>query len=208
MAIGMDRNQRIQVPTALAHRGRLAVLILLGAWLVHQLRYNLAIGHQSAEHSASHGHAYLDFTWPLLIGAAVIAVASWVFSLNRQKQARTDQPGFVNSWVKISLILIVLFAFQEGTEAIASTHHTHLLEGIFGSGGWVALPLSTLVGGVIALAIRGARAAHAFVSRTLRDFSPIHRSLPKVRRPDDVCSVRRFHVLASKLAGRAPPLTA
>jgi|SRR5215213_7557384 len=191
---------------ALADRSRVAVLAAMGAWLVHQLRYTLAVGGESAAHAEAHGHHYLDFTWPLLLGAVAVALGSWVFSLRRSQPSRAAAPDLGTVWIRASLALIAIFCAQETAEGLLAPHHPQLLEGIFGSGGWIALPLSALIGGAIALALRGAQAARAVAARLKQPAVPRRRR--GTRRRALAVRHRRSHVLAHKLAGRAPPLVA
>ena len=198
----------IRLPSRLAHRCRIVVLIALGAWLVHQLRYAFAPGGESAEHAAAHGHEYLSLTGPLLFAAVGLAAASWIFSLTRERLPRGGQLSTAAIWLRAALALLVVFCVQETAEGLLAPHHPQLIEGIFGSGGWIAVPLSAAVGGVIALALRGARAAREAVARACVRLSHPSRPQPSAKRVLDLCRPRRSHVLAAKLAGRAPPVAA
>ncbi len=195
-------------PSRLAHRGRIVVLLALGAWLVHQLRYTFALSHESAAHAEAHGHEYLSLTGPLLFAAVALATTSWIFSLTRERSPREHSLSAAAIWLRASLALLVVFCVQETAEGLFSPHHPQLVEGIFGSGGWIAVPLSVAVAGVIALAMRGARAAREAVARAHHHLGYPARPLLDPRRPSDLRRPRRSHVLAGKLAGRAPPLAA
>jgi hypothetical protein len=186
-------------------RWRVAVLVALGAWLVHQLRYALAHGDDAAAHAHAHSHQYLDFAGPLLVWAVAAASASWIASLARERDDRQPTP-LRSAWLRASAALILIYCVQETGEGLLAPGHPDVIAGVFGSGGWIALPLSILVGAAVALLLRGARAAREAVARARRV------DLPRILTPEPlvasrpVARVRRSHVLATKLAGRAPPL--
>lgn len=188
-----------------AHKIRVSVLLLLGAWLVHQLRYLVALGPESAEHAASHGHAYLSISGPVLICAVALALLSWFFSLKPVTE-RTEAAPFGSTWIRMSLLLAAIFAFQEASEAVSSTHHPQMMDAIFGSGGWISIPLSFLVGAAISLALAGARAARAAIARTLSvRVSRCGDQVVAAARPP-WAEFRKLPILATNLAGRAPPV--
>jgi hypothetical protein len=181
-------------------------MVAMGAWLVHQLRYALAHGAEAHAHAHAHSHQYLDFAGPLLILAVALATASWVLSLCRSADLAGRPSSVRAAWFRASLALILVYCVQESVEGLLAPGHPDVLGGIFGSGGWLALPLSVLVGAAIALALRGARAARAAVASArpeVRISEP-----PPVALPLEPARSPRSHVLATKLAGRAPPLTA
>lgn len=193
-----------------APRWRVAVLVALGAWIVHQLRYALVAGDHAA-HSHEHAHDYLTVVGPLLVWAVAIASASWVISLGRtdpRQQARGGAaPSRCGIWMRASAALIAIYSLQETLEGLLVPGHSNVLLGVFGHGGWIALPLSIAVAGAIALALRTARAAREAVARARRVALTVLVAQPPVAVAPRIELARASHVLATKLAGRAPPRT-
>jgi hypothetical protein len=56
----------------------------------------------------------------------------------------------------VSVSLLAMYSLQESLEGALATGHPGGLAGVFGHGGWVAIPLSAAVGLALALALRGA----------------------------------------------------
>src|SRR5215213_1108970 len=186
-------------------RWRVAILIAIGGCLVHELRYSIAFGSDAAVHLEAHGHQHLDFTGPLMAGAVAVIAASWIASLRRPiRDSERPPPGWP-VWLRTSVALIVLYCLQEIGEGLLAPGHPNVLAGVFDHGGWIALPLSVLVGAWITLALRGARAARAAVGRSARPKIAFARQC-RIAVPIEVHRSPRSHVLATKLAGRAPPV--
>jgi hypothetical protein len=82
------------------------------------------------------------------------------------------------------------------------------LAGIFGSGGWWALPASAAVGALITLLVAGARAVVGVVARLrARALSTGRAAMPTSPRSSGPPALRRAP-LAACCAGRAPPAQA
>lgn len=193
-----------------APRWRVAVLVALGAWVVHQLRYALAAGDHAA-HSHEHAHEYLTLAGPLLVWCVAIASASWVLSLGRTDPRRPPSnapaPSRRGVWLRASAALIAIYSLQETLEGLLVPGHSNALLGVFGHGGWIALPLSLAVAGAITLALRTARAAREAVTRARRVALTVLIAQAPVALAPRIELARSSHVLATKLAGRAPPRT-
>jgi len=189
-----------------APRWRVAVLVAMGAWVVHQLRYALVFSSDASAHVDAHAHQYLDLASPLLAWAVAAALATWVISLARP-DSRTGMTGSRAVWLRASTALILIYCAQETVEGLLAPRHPNVLLGVFGSGGWIALPLSVAVSAVLVLLLRGARMTREIVARTRRVVVALARLLPRVAMPRSVARRRLSHVLATKLAGRAPPRT-
>jgi hypothetical protein len=181
---------------------RVAILIAGGAFAVHQLRYGLPLP-GDISHSQVHAHGYLDFVGPVLVWALAAAIASWVLSLGAKSGAGELGP-IRCSWRRASLALILIYCVQEGVEGALAPGHSDLLSGIFSHGGWVALPLSVLVGGLVSLVLLGSRAVRRAVTRRPAP-GPRRRPGPRPLRPARTQARRPVPVLAANLAGRAPP---
>ena len=185
---------------------RPAALIAGGALAVHELRYGLA-GGGSAEPVAGHGYLPL-----VSLAAALLLVLAFAHLLSRVALARSGGPrepdglGPRAAWVFAAASLTAVFCIQELFEGLLATGRTDGLEAVFSEGGWTAVPLAVVVGGVIALVLGAARvavnAAARAGERRRRRRAPLalarHAELPSG-------ASRRPAVLAVHLAGRAPP---
>lgn len=191
----------------LASRSRVAVLVATGAWLVHQLRYALVFGGDASAHVDAHAHQYLDLVGPALAWAAAAALATWVLSLGRPDVEASRGGRLRAVWLRASLALVLIYGLQETVEGLLAPGHPNVLLGVFGHGGWIALPLAIVVGGAVALLLRGARAARQAVSRAPQLRVGVAWPALRLALPAAVDRVRSSHVLARKLAGRAPPRT-
>jgi hypothetical protein len=108
------------------------------------------------------------------------------------------------AWAAASAGLIALYCLQESVEGLLERGHPAGLAGVFGGGGWLAIPLAIVIGLVIALALRGADAALELARRPSP--RPQRRALPTVSvRPAAWAGPVR-NVAARHLAGRGPPL--
>ncbi len=122
---------------------RLAALLSVGALGVHQLRYLIAYGGDARSALAAQSHGYLVPLAPLLAGLVVVVLAELVA---RAARGGAPAPRFAPLWAGASLTLAAVFCAQEGIEGAPIGTH----------GGWVALPLATVIGLGIALLMRGA----------------------------------------------------
>jgi hypothetical protein len=191
----------------LAVRWRVAVLVAMGAWMVHQLRYLLLPAGDEPGHAQAHAHQYLDFAGPLLAWALAAALATWVASLARSDELARDGVRARAVWARAVAALVVIYSVQESVEGLLAPGHPNVLLGVFGHGGWIALPLAILVGGGLALLLRGSRAVREVVARARRVVVALARPVLRVALPRPVDRVRPPAPLATKLAGRAPPRT-
>lgn len=146
----------------------MAALVAVGSLAVHQLRFLLWYGHDSDRALSAQGHAYL-----MVVGPAVVAVAVFVFArfLDRlARGARTSAPGVGRLWLVLSAALAGMFCVQEWLEGALSSGHPDGLAAIAGHGGWLAAPLSAVVGLALAVALRGGAQAAEMLSagRSLR----------------------------------------
>jgi hypothetical protein len=180
-----------------AWRARAGVLVLLGALVVHELRYVLA-----GRHPDEQAHSYMDRVVPFACALLVLAAIEFVARIARRRrvEARTLSVGGVR-WLALSCMLLAIFAVQETAEMLLEHGRLDLADSLIVHGSWLAAPLSFAVGAVIALLLRGAKAllAQAGLPRALREgASEARRALPRLQ-------TARLPVLACNLAGRAPP---
>jgi hypothetical protein len=113
--------------------------------------------------------------------------------------------GFLRLALIIGASLLALYSCQELLEGMLSSGHPGGFNGVFGDGGWWAVPLSLACGLVIAAALRGARAAIRWAA------ARHHRPKVSHGRPTPTPRPRRLALprpvpLAGAAAGRAPPL--
>lgn len=193
------------------YRRQLGVgLFPLGAFVVHQLRYQLAFGADASRELADQGHAYLHELTPWIVLAVALGVGGLTARLAhawRSGQAdRGSGRGLVVLWALASTGLFSIYVGQEFLEGLFATGHPQGLVGILGDGGLWALPASLAVGGLLALVVRGSRELVARVARlrhpraqTAVQRAPQH----GVRRA--CVALPRPGPMASASAGRAPP---
>jgi len=108
-------------------------------------------------------------------------------------------------WLRAGLALASIYTVQESLEGALAPGHPGGVIGIFGHGGWTALLLSALIGGLIAAILRATyHVIRYVVERSARRRRPARATPP---RPAGAPAFARcLDVLACNLAGRAPPL--
>ena len=184
---------------------RPTALIAGGALSVHELRYVLAPG-GSIEPVAGHGYMPLaSLAVALLLGCACAQLLTRVAHAHRGGSAEPGRAGLGLTWLLAASSLVAIFAAQELAEGFLTGGRAHGPEAVFASGGWIAVPLSTFVGALVALGLGVARAvlaAAATVSARRRGRPP--RAALR-RPPGELALRRRTSLLALHLAGRAPP---
>jgi hypothetical protein len=193
------------------HRQHLGVALFpLGAFVVHQLRYQLAFGADASRELADQGHAYLHELTPWIVLAVALGLGGLVARLARAWRRGEGDRGMgrrlVALWALASAGLFAIYVGQESLEGLFATGHPAGLAGILGDGGVWALPSSVAVGGLLSLLVRGGRALVARVAalRGQRPRITVARAPERVLRPDRV-ALPRLAPLAGASAGRAPP---
>jgi hypothetical protein len=189
---------------------------------VHQLRYLLAFGSGSGQELEKEGHQYLSaLAAPIAMLVAIVAglffarlASAWrvggdavASGPSGSVEGAVPRRSFARLALSIAAALLVLYSCQELLEGMLSTGHPGGFEGVFGDGGWWAVPLALACGTVVAAALRGARAAIRWVVTRHRPTGPSHgRPVPALR-PRRLALPRPVP-LAGAAAGRAPPLPA
>jgi hypothetical protein len=176
---------------------RAGALLAAGSLAVHELRYLLAYG----DPAAVGGHGYLAFVAPLVAVALAIACGVWLAHVGRGSSA----PARTLTWLRASAALLGVYVVQETVEALAAAGHP----GLLAHGGWLAVPVALAVGALVALLLRGARAADRVAAAAARPWSPLAVlpvAPPSFPLPGAPASDPRPRVLARRLAGRAPPI--
>jgi hypothetical protein len=197
-------------------RLRAAALMPAAVLTVHQLRFVLAFGGSSGEELEKEGHQYLSaLAAPIAMSVAIVVglffarlASAWREGAG-EDDARHGAPrdpaswrGFMRLALLIAASLLALYSCQELLEGMLSNGHPEGFDGVFGEGGWWAVPLSLLFGAVIAAALRGARAAIRSRHRRPRTSHGRPAPTPRPRR----LVLPRLVPLAGAAAGRAPPL--
>jgi hypothetical protein len=193
----------------LSLRSRAAALLPLAALAVHDLRYRLAYGADAGHELERQGHAYLGIAKPIVGVLCALVAAELVARLARawrvgEADARTWSRGRL--WASATAALLAVFFGQELLEGAVFAGHPAGLA-VLGAGGWLALPLSVAVGGLLTLLLAGARAAVRVLAARRRRSIP-RRARARVHRGPVAVAGRRLDPLASAAAGRAPPRVA
>jgi hypothetical protein len=188
-------------------RFRIAALLAASGLAVHQLRYLIGYGAQSPHALAGQGHEYLSFVVPPVMGLVVLAAAAFALRLLEARRSPVKEPSRPHVrllWSLSSLSLALVFCVQESLEGALVSGHPTGLQGVFGHGGWIAIVLAILFGGLVAILARGASLAIERVSALRRwrgrGASQSPRTRPSTRAPV------LLDVLSAHLAGRGPPL--
>jgi hypothetical protein len=193
----------------LSLRARAAALLPLAALAVHDLRYRLAYGGDAGHELERQGHAYMGIAKPIVGVLCALVAAELVARLARAwRVGESGERTWSRSrlWAIATAALLAVFFGQELLEGAAFAGHPVGLA-VLGAGGWLALPLSVAVGGLLTLLLAGARAAvRVLAARRRRPAS--RRSRSRLQRVPVAVPGRRSDPLASAAAGRAPPRVA
>ena len=180
-----------------AWRVRAGILVLLGALVVHELRYVLA-----GQHPDAHAHAYMGRLVPFVSALLLLAGIEFIARFMRRRRVRADAlaAGGVR-WLALGTILLAIFAAQETAEVLFEHGRLDIADALVVHGGWLGAPIAFAVAAVIALLLRGASALLARAA---------HVRARRVAAPDRYSLLRRrtgaaVPVIARNLAGRAPP---
>jgi hypothetical protein len=188
-------------------RARILALLPLAALGVHDLRFQLAFGHEAGHQQAVEGHAYLGALSPLCVLLAAAVAAEIIVRLTRTRRGEVEAGchcGLVGLAVAITAALIAIYVGQELLEGVLSTGHPGGLEGVFGQGGLWAIPLASLFGGIIALFVHGAARAVAYVARH-GSVGPLRGQAMRVFLQPPEVRLPRLSPVAGAAPGRAPP---
>jgi hypothetical protein len=193
-------------------RIRAAALMPAAVLTVHQLRFQLAFGERSGSKLASEGHQYLGALAPLAamllaIGAGLFLAtlsSAWRRGVDDDK-GRGEVAALPKLWLLAAASLLAIYCGQELLEGLLVSGHPGGLAGVFGEGGLWAIPLSGLLGAVVALGLRVADVAVRWAARRRPRLTSPRTPVRRTPRPGEVLLALR-EPLADAAAGRAPPL--
>jgi hypothetical protein len=192
-------------------RGRLPagsglLLIPAASLVVHQLRYTLAYGSRANAELAAQGHSYLGSLAPWFVFALGIGLA--LFLRRAARALRTGDAGVFSRlstatvWLLAWAGLLAIYATQELLEELLAVGHPGGFAGVFGHGGFWAVPVAAVVAGVVTLFLRVARA----VLRVAAETRPRLRSARVLLAAPAEGTFVALAPLARAYAGRAPPV--
>jgi hypothetical protein len=180
------------------------------AFVVHQVRYMLAFGWSDGAELRMTGHSYLHSIVPWIVLLLGLAVGGFLRAVGRALSGQRSAPRYAASlaglWLLCSMALVAIFVCQEFLEGLLATGHPAGLAGIFGYGGWWAIPAAVCVGLILAALLHGAAWV---IGEVVRRHTGSHRP----RRARVTTGLRRRDVRLPRLApladgwsGRGPPV--
>jgi hypothetical protein len=138
-----------------------AALLPPAAFAVHQLRFLLAFGSGAGAELERTGHSYMHSFVPWLVVLLALVVGGFLRELGRALGGQTSAARFTISfaglWLTCTAALVLVYCLQEFLEGILVVGHPAGLVGIFGYGGWWAIPVAACIGLVLAAVFHGAR---------------------------------------------------
>jgi len=127
-----------------AHRVRLASILAVGAFALHQLRYLIAFG----GHASAEGHRYMTDLLPPL---SVLLVAAVLATLIRGTEgASPERVPLARRIAVFAGALLAIYLGQELLEGAIAGHDVGSAT-LFAGSGWIALPLALAMGTLAAL---------------------------------------------------------
>jgi hypothetical protein len=185
------------------HRVRLASILAVGAFALHQLRYLLAFGGSASAELAQDGHRYMSDLLPPL---SVLVLAAVVATLIRGTEGASPARAPLARRIAVFAgALLAIYVGQELLEGLVTSGHASGLAAVLAGGGWIALPLALMIGTLAALL------AH-MLERAERVIAVIHLERPLRSRPPAVrgtaLPARGVSLLSAPLAfglARRPP---
>jgi hypothetical protein len=185
--------------------GAALLIVPAAALVVHQARYSLAYGARANAQLAAQGHSYLHSLVPwtvLALGAGLAAfVRRAAHAHATGESGRAASLGARVLWLLTTAGLVALYALQETLEGTFATGHPSGIDGVFGHGGWWAVPVAAVVAVAVVALLSLARTLLRLVAASHRRV--VFRVAP-VLLPQAPALVR-VAPLARAAAGRAPP---
>jgi hypothetical protein len=142
----------------IAHNVRLASILAVGAFGLHQLRYLIAGGSSPAELA---GHGYMS---SLLAPIAVLLLAGALATLIRGTEGASPERSPLGRRIALfAAALLAIYLGQESLEAVMTVGHP-TGTAMFANGGWIAVPLALAIGSLAALLARALEAFEQIVA--------------------------------------------
>lgn len=182
---------------------RAGSLIASSALALHELRYLIGYGDGSASAVAEQGHTYLPAAGAIVALLLALAIAQLARALAGDRREPRRPLPFLLVWALASVALLAVYCGQELTEGALSAGHPSGLAALAAHGGIVAVPLAAAFGLLVAVVLRGARAAIAAAAR--RRAAPRARTRVVMAAPGPAPALALASVIGRNLAGRAPP---
>jgi hypothetical protein len=142
-----------------AWMARAAALVAAGALAAHQFRYAVAYPEHAQAELVRQGHAYLTSLTPVVVALVLIALASLAHRIAAGAWPIPARLSMRRLWAAAAGAVLVVHLGQESVESWLAPGHPPLLATFVGNGAWAAALASVAAGGLIALALRGGRAA-------------------------------------------------
>lgn len=153
------------------------------------------------------GHSYLHSVAPWIVLLIAVSAGILLRALGRAFGGRASVPrdtlSFTALWLLCSASLVAIYGSQEFLEGLFATGHPAGLVGIFGYGGWWAVPAALAVGLVLAAIFHGFQWALRQVGERQPRLGSVRRSFV-VAVPRAV-PVPRLAPLADGWSDRGPP---
>jgi hypothetical protein len=185
-------------------RLRTAALLGVAALGVHQLRYAIGFGRHGESALGAGAHGYLTVAAPVVLGLLVLGIVEVLLRIGTAeiKPVTVASPRMARTWVTTTALLVAIYGLQEAIEGYAAAGQPAGPGAIYGHGGWVALLLAAVFGGLISLIVRRAAGAiQSASSARARNgrVAPRPSLAPLIRDEPALDAVARF------LAARGPP---
>jgi hypothetical protein len=182
------------------------LLVPAAAFAVHQLRYLLAYGSHAKAQLAAQGHSYLHSLAPWTVLAlgigATLVLRRAAGALRANEAARRPRLSLLGLWSCTAAVLLAIYVVQEVLESFLASGHPGGVAGVFGHGGYWAVPAAAVVAaGVVAL-LKVPEAVAALVGELRPHLARPLAALLFV--PAGIVPVAA-RPLARAAAGRAPP---
>jgi hypothetical protein len=186
----------------LAHNVRLAAILAVGAFALHQLRYLIAPGASSSAALSSHGYM-TDLMAPIAVLVLAAAMATLIRGTEVALPTRAPLGGRIGLF---ALALLAIYAGQESLEALLTTGDLATAGETLVAGGWIALPLAFAIGSLGAVLARALEVLERVIA-VVHTERHIRSRPPAVRGQSLPARVLRLSSspLAFGLARRPPP---
>jgi hypothetical protein len=169
----------------------------------------LAFGSNAGIELQRTGHSYLHSVVPWIVLLLALIAGGFLRALGRaftgEQSVQRYACSFLTLWLITAVTLVAIFTVQEFLEGLFLTGHPAGLAGIYGYGGWWAIPAALCIGLVLAAVLHTARWVLREVA-TRRRKAPSAKPRPAARllRPADFRILRPAPLVAG-WSGRGPP---